>query len=312
MTITPIADPALRGRYRVENGRAATAPNEIAVSQAAFCRLGVPLGGMLDLAEIEGARARSRHRRPSGQPRQRHDLGATRNDARTVTDPAAPDRYLVGARPFTWSDVLALNRKGFAVTSRSVLLHPPSRSAVPYLPARGREGCAVQPRDSSPSWGSRSGSGWRCSRWCCSPARHLRSVPGGRSDGSDCSASPAGDPDIPGGWYSPAALVLGIVGARGRCRARARRSQVSLVVEIPKYTTTDFGHYDVRPLEIIGIALVGMLTGHRGRCIAGAFGRAARPSGRTERAAWSGSYPRKVPTDRGRPARRRRRHGGTR
>jgi putative ABC transport system permease protein len=68
------------------------------------------------------------------------------------------------------------------------------------------------------------------------------------------------------------------------------------LVEIPKHTTTDFGHYDLRPLELLGIAIIGTLTG------VAAAALPARSAGRLDPvSALSGRRghvrtPRKVPT----------------
>jgi putative ABC transport system permease protein len=90
-------------------------------------------------------------------------------------------------------------------------------------------------------------------------------------------------------------FVLGTVGALVGVALGLAIAGIALV-EIPKYTTTDFGHYDVRPFEIIGIALVGMLTGIAAAALpahsAGRLDPVAALSGRRGQV----HTPRKVPT----------------
>jgi putative ABC transport system permease protein len=293
VTIAPIGDPALRGRYRIEHGRAPTAPDEIAVSKQLFDRLKVQLGDSIDAVQPAA------HLRLVGVIDQ---VGNRNNDMIyappgtpiSVPDPTTHNRYLVGSRPFTWTEVLALNRSGFIVTSRSVLLHPPPRSAVPFYQhkaARAALSAATLVRivgitlavglavlevvllaGAAFAVGTR-----RQERWL-----GLLSVAGGDARHSRRVV-------LAGGF------VLGLAGALLGIVIGLAGAAIALA-EIPKYTTTDFGHYDVRPLEIAGIALLGTLTG------VAAAALPARSAGRLDPvAALSGRRgqvrtPRKVPT----------------
>ena len=259
VTELAVGDPALRGRYRIEQGRAATAPDEVAVSRHLFSRLGVPLGGtatmgdpavhltLVGVIDQVGQRGTDQVWAPPGTPLDQS------------LRPPVTDRYLVGSRPVTWTDVLALNARGYLVTSRAVLLHPPPRAAVPFYRHESVRAAAsaasviivvgivlavglallevILLAGAAFAVGTR-----RQERWL-----GLLSVAGGEPRHSRRVVLAGGV--VLGALGSVAGVGLGLGLAGG-----------GLVV-LGRWTTTDFGHFDARPLELAGIALLGVLTG---------------------------------------------------
>ncbi len=256
---TDVGDPALTGRYRLRAGSAPSAPGQVAVTSALFDQLGVPVGGTVRLIEPK------RRLTLSGVVDQVGEPGTTRFFAPPgallgAGAPATftPSIWLAGDRPVTWADVQKLNTLGVLVTSRQVLLDPPPDSAVP-LYATGYQGwvdntywllwmlvavavalaalevCllagaafAVGARRQARSLGLLAATG--------GSRRQIRSVV------------------LAGGF------VLGLTGAvvgvgLGLLVAAAARPVLTNVA------AADFGHFDVRPLELLAIALVGVVTG---------------------------------------------------
>ncbi|GGM54173.1 hypothetical protein GCM10011608_43950 [Micromonospora sonchi] len=120
-----LADPVTEGMARLRAGRAPTAGTEVAASEAALRRLGVDLGGTVELAEG------SRRFTVVGIVELPDNLGAVivlPPDART--DP--PSAWLVDApAPVGWDQVRQLNDVGILVLSRAVVLDPPPVQQAP-------------------------------------------------------------------------------------------------------------------------------------------------------------------------------------
>ncbi|WP_433311607.1 FtsX-like permease family protein [Micromonospora chersina] len=115
-----LADPVTEGMARLRTGRAPTSATEVTASEAALRRLGVALGGTVELAEG------SRRFTVVGIVEIPDDLGEV-----IVLPPAArsdpPSAWLVDApAPIGWDQVRKLNTEGITVISRVVLLDPPS------------------------------------------------------------------------------------------------------------------------------------------------------------------------------------------
>ena len=256
---TDVGDPALTGRYRLRSGAAPSQPDQVAVTSALFGQLGVRVGGTVRLSRP--------HRRVTltGVVDQVGDPGGRQFFARPgsllgTTTPAtgSPSVWLAGDRPVTWPDVLALNRLGLLVTSRQVLLHPPADSEVPLYAAGADIGAANQywflwmlvavavalaalevcllagaafavgARQQARSLGLLAATG--------GSRRHVRRVV------------------LAGG------LVLGAAGAASGVLLGLALAAVGRPV-LTDVADADFGRFDVRPLELLAIALVGVATG---------------------------------------------------
>jgi putative ABC transport system permease protein len=168
-----------------------------------------------------------------------------------------PMLYLAGDRPVTWADVRRLNAAGTLVLSRAVVLAPPPRSRVPYFTQGyasddGRQALAlaigvmlvvtlaglevvllagaafaVGARRQARSLGLVTAAGGE--------PRHVRRIV------------------LAGG------VVLGLAGAlAGLVLALGLAAAAMPLLE--RHAGAEFGHYDVRPLELAGAALVGLTT----------------------------------------------------
>ncbi len=255
----PVGDPALAGRYVVRDGAAATGPDEVAVTSDLFGRLGVELGGTVRLDDPARELTLTGIVDQVGRPAQSvfwAQPGALLDD--TVPVASSPMIWLAGDDPVTWADVQRLNERGLLVTSRAVLLDPPPASAVPYFADNpdlalgnefwffvivmivvvglaGLEVCllagaafAVGARRQARTLGLLAAAG--------ASRRHVRAV------------------------VLAAGLVLGAVGAvvgvaLGLVLAAAARPVLTRLAD------ADFGRFDIRPLELLAIALVGVVTG---------------------------------------------------
>lgn len=122
-----LGDSALRGPYRVLDGRAPTGPEEVAVSRE-LADDGIAIGSALELPA--GRRA------VTGVVAQPRDHGSTRavigtDEAVGVAADATVSRWYVTGPGVAWDDVRRLNALGVTVLSEQVVLDPPPASAVP-------------------------------------------------------------------------------------------------------------------------------------------------------------------------------------
>lgn len=126
------ADPLAEGLVRQLDGRAPRTPQEVAVTPELARLAGVEVGDRLELTRpaaaltVVGTVAGADDAQPTA---------LTLPGAVPVEQPDLPDqRYLVDtADPVTWDEVLALNERGYVVTSAAVLADPPDRADVPYF-----------------------------------------------------------------------------------------------------------------------------------------------------------------------------------
>lgn len=253
-----VSDPGLRARYEVRAGSAPRQAGDVAVSVALFERLGAEIGERLELTEPAGTY------RLTGVL---HQLGA--HGSETVwalpgelipsgrVEATSPQVYLVGNRPVTWTDVQALNRKGVLVTSRKVLLDPPADADVPYyahtesfrsedtvflvlaltvvVALAGLEVCLL------------AGAAFAVGARRQARSLGLVAATGGRSTDVRRIVLAGG-------------LVLGIVGAAVGVAAGLLLAFVSRPL-LTELADADFGHFDVRPFELLAIAGLGVVTG---------------------------------------------------
>lgn len=123
----------LVGRYFDFKGRAPSNKSEALVNSAALDRLGVTVGGevqLLDLGRtltivgtIEDSFAKTITAEIFVQP------GAISSD---TNEQSQTIYYAVGEKPVTWQQVTELNKFGIGVLSRHVINNPPAKSDVPY------------------------------------------------------------------------------------------------------------------------------------------------------------------------------------
>lgn len=140
-----VFDPAFAGKYALDTGRAPAAPSESVVSAGLLERFGLELGDTLrtsvaDTTIVGTIRA------------------AGIADAESVLYlPAATDLsearaaksvvYLVGDRPLTWADTPALNAQSLILTSRELILYPPTDAEI------GPDAAEIRDYTGSQGWG---------------------------------------------------------------------------------------------------------------------------------------------------------------
>ncbi len=258
-------DEAFTGRFELLRGRHPTAAWEVAVTAAALERLGAKVGDPARLVDGGRVTVVGVVERTGGEWGETvwARPGSLLPDQPELLSGAAPLQppsvFLVGERPVTWADVQRLNRLGFAVFSRAVVLDPPPDSQVPYF-SRGlapREvgqaaiatvlalallvtlailevvllagaAFAVGARRQARSLGLLSAAG--------GDARHVRRVV------------------LAGG------LVLGCVGALAGLVLAVGLSALAIPL-LERHAEADFGRFDLRPLELAGATLIGVVSG---------------------------------------------------
>lgn len=122
-----LGDSALRGPYRVLDGRAPTGADEVAVTSE-LADAGIEIGSGLELPA--GSRT------VTGVVAQPRDYGSSRavlgTDEAVGVDADVPvSRYYVTGPAVPWEDVRRLNALGVIVLSERVVLDPPPASQVP-------------------------------------------------------------------------------------------------------------------------------------------------------------------------------------
>ncbi|WP_035845556.1 FtsX-like permease family protein [Kitasatospora azatica] len=141
-----LTDPIWRGRLNLVAGRAPATDHEIAATRSFLDSAGLKLGA--------GTVLRGLGDQPfviTGVAEHPDELNATELIGRPGTlthDQAGRDKpaddtgwlvRLPAGAQVDWAAVQQLNRYGFVATSRSVVLHPPARSQVPYFVQQDRE-----------------------------------------------------------------------------------------------------------------------------------------------------------------------------
>jgi len=136
-------DPMARGILRPVAGHAPRTAAEVALTPALAKKTGLSPGQQLRLTEPAAASYTV-----AGVVEDPQSLDAEVLYARPGTVPAgagggfgdAPQTWLVDTpNSLTWSDVLALNKRGVTAVSRAVLLDPPAPTDVPFYQSAGGE-----------------------------------------------------------------------------------------------------------------------------------------------------------------------------
>jgi putative ABC transport system permease protein len=250
------ADPLLRGTVRQVTGRPARTTGEVTVTTALARSLRVAAGGTL-----VGAGGRSWQ--VVGTIRDPHDLvlqqvvglaGSAPPDGRG--GPSLPGRAFVQtSAPVTWHDVLQLNRSGVLTVSRAALLRPPPSAEIPGFDSASARNqrlaiagvillvVGLATLEVVLLAGAAFAVGARSQRRSLA----LLSVAGGESRHVRGVVLAGGV--VLGAGGAVVGIVLGglatVLSGGWFERAQGRA----------------LGHVDLRPLELLGIALVGTLTG---------------------------------------------------
>ncbi|MCA1657055.1 MAG: ABC transporter permease, partial [Actinobacteria bacterium] len=244
--------PTVRGLVRQVSGRAPRTTSEVALTRRLADATGLRVGDTMSLT-----RPQERDYLIVGLAEDPYHLKA--ETAFTLPDgkPGATEWYVDTPRGLSWPDVMALNTKGYVATSREVVLHPPPRSAVPYFRGQGRSDNGAQGQTiaavvlaagmallevvllAGPAFAV----GARRRR------RELALVAATGGDRRDVrNIVLAG-----GAVLGFAAAVAGVAAGVGLAAA--------LLPSLERLSGSVAGHFDVRPLEIAGVAFVGIVTG---------------------------------------------------
>ncbi|HEU4675337.1 MAG TPA: FtsX-like permease family protein, partial [Motilibacteraceae bacterium] len=131
-------DPALAGHYEALAGRAPAAPDEVAVTPAVLRRTGSELGGTLRML---GPERTVRVVGVVGGPAVHagHDLSIVGRPG-ALSGTSLEGFFLADGPPISWPQVLRLNDHGFTALSAAVLLDPPPDSEVPLYNGAGAPG----------------------------------------------------------------------------------------------------------------------------------------------------------------------------
>ncbi|WP_371498957.1 FtsX-like permease family protein [Kitasatospora sp. NBC_00374] len=265
-----LADPVWRGRINLTSGRPPATPQELAATGAFLDRAKLKVGDTTTLRGLETRpftiTAAVEYPDTLSTPELVGLPGALieplraaqpKRDDRTSTT----GRWLVqlpaGAR-LDWPKVLELNKYGLAVTSRAVLMDPPARSEVPYFVEMDRHGGGGIDETGLIILGTVVGMALLEIVLLAGPAfavgarrsrRQLGLLAAGGGDRAHVRAVVLG-----GG------VVLGLAGAVvGVVLA------VALVVATRPWLEvqggTRFGHLGIHPLDLLGIAAIGLVTG---------------------------------------------------
>ncbi|OKJ07634.1 hypothetical protein AMK19_21965 [Kitasatospora sp. CB01950] len=263
-----LSDPVWHGMVNVVRGTVPTGPSEIAATQEFLNQSGLRLG---DVTAVRGLEAKPFTITAVAEyPSQLKRTGLIARPGSLIAPllAAKPDQaaslfqrdlwlvQLPAGAVLDWPKVLELNKFGFAVSSKAVLLHPPARSEVPLYQqpgqSNGPDKVAVAILATVVGMalleivllaGPAFAVGARRSR------RQLGLLAAGGGDRGHVRAVVLG-----GG------VVLGVTGA-----------VVGLVIAIllvavfrdnaEQFAGRRFGHFDLQPLDLLAIAAVGLVTG---------------------------------------------------
>ncbi|WP_034263801.1 ABC transporter permease [Actinospica robiniae] len=136
---TDVGDPRLSGAYDLLSGRRPASADEVDVSPAAAKALGASAGSTVTLAIQSAANGKSSSFTVVGIMQQPDDTNAAAIFGLTGAPAANGDFpegwYIENPGGVSWSQVEALDGRGFPVVSREVLADPPAQSQDPYYAA---------------------------------------------------------------------------------------------------------------------------------------------------------------------------------
>ncbi|MFE6050113.1 FtsX-like permease family protein [Kitasatospora sp. NPDC056446] len=270
-----LADPVWKGRVDLVKGRAPANDREAAVTPEFLKRSGLAIGGTTAVRGLESApftitgvyeypgelTATEIIARPGTLiDRLAQSPGATRGPGAGA---GAPTHWLVtlpGGAGLDWHRVTELNKYGFGVTSRAVLIDPPARADVPYYVDSDRQGSGGNYFDKTSVVilatvvgmalleivllaGPAFAVGARRSR------RQLGLLAAAGGDRANVRAVVLGGGIVLGVTGAVVGLGLGI-GLVALLRTQAEH-----------YSGQRFGHFALQPLDLFGVLLVGLVTG---------------------------------------------------
>ncbi|MFF4922176.1 FtsX-like permease family protein [Kitasatospora sp. NPDC001261] len=270
-----LTDPVWQGRVNLVQGRAPAADTEAAVTTDFLKRSGLKVGDKTAVRGLESAPFTI-----SGVYEYPGELRATELTARpgtllerlakaTRTDNAREagtetSRWLVklpAGAALDWNKVKEVNEYGFTVTSRAVLLDPPARADVPYYveqKSRGGEETSYLNRTDVVILATVVGMALLEIVLLAGPAFAVGARRSRRQLG--LLAAAGGERANVRSVVLGGGIVLGVTGALVGLGLGV--GLVALLrTSAEDYSGKRFGHFNLQPLDLLGILLVGLVTG---------------------------------------------------
>ncbi|MGW3039072.1 FtsX-like permease family protein [Kitasatospora sp. NPDC001159] len=260
-----LTDPVWNGRVDLVEGSAPANDQQVAVTRQFIKRSGLKLGDRTTVRGLESSPFTI-----TAVVEYPGELDKTELVARPGTlvgklpgSTDTADRWLVklpAGATLDWAKVTELNGYGFTLTSRAVLLDPPRRSDVPYYVQIDKYsgGPRFLDRTSVVILGTVVGMALLEIVLLAGPAfavgarrsrRQLGLLAAAGGDRADVRAVVLGGGIVLG--LTGAAIGLGLgVGLVALLRTRAE-----------EYAGARFGHFNLQPLDLLGVLLVGLVTG---------------------------------------------------
>lgn len=270
-----LANPIWRGKINLTQGRAPGAPQELAATRHFLDQAGLKVGDTTVLRGLEGKPftitgaveypGELKTDQLIGRPGELLDpldraTGQTPSKARNFD--FGQGKWLVqlpAGAVLDWPKVLEINKYGFSVTSRSVVLDPPPRSQVPYYVQEDQYGGgALLDSTSLVIAATVGGMALLEIVLLAGPAFAVGARRSRRQLG--LLAAGGGDRSHVRGVVLGGGVVLGLAGAvTGVVLA------IGLVAVAQPWAEDvagrRFGHFDLQPLDLLGVAAIGLVTG---------------------------------------------------
>jgi putative ABC transport system permease protein len=129
-TVTDALNPAFKGKYTLLRGVAPTSASEALGTPGLLERFGLQLGDKLTTSAGTFAITGTLRAERQGDGESFIFLKSSQIPANLAKGLGPATVYLVGDKPLVWSDAKAFNAKGVMLTSRSLLLDPPSKTQL--------------------------------------------------------------------------------------------------------------------------------------------------------------------------------------
>jgi putative ABC transport system permease protein len=265
------ADPVTAGIMELDRGRYPAAPDEMMATNAFLKSSGLHVGSKVSAYGLErGYRIVGAYDLPSQLNTEQLDAlpgafiepyQAAREAAGADPDGTAPASYLVSVRgDFTWDMVQRANARGVVVDSRAVRLRPPADSDVPIYRRNGGPSAYVTDNHAAVVGAGATIVGLSILEICllAGPAFAV----GARRSRRQLGLVGANGGDR---RHIRAIVLAGglVIGAAAAVVGTAMGVVLTLVLRAPleKYVGGRFGGIQLRPLELLGIAGLAVLTG---------------------------------------------------
>lgn len=128
--LTDALNPAFTGKYTLLSGRAPTSATEALGTPGLFDRFGLEPGEKLTTSAGTFAMVGTLRVERQGDGDSVLFLQTNQIPAGLIADASVVTPYLVGEKPLKWADAKELNAKGVMLTSRSLILDPPSKAEL--------------------------------------------------------------------------------------------------------------------------------------------------------------------------------------